>query len=199
MTPRVSEKELAALSLSPAEVSALLEVPARRVRKEIEHGLLPSPPQLDFDMVVYLKVLDRLADLEPPVEWRRRMLAAIRGALKHGRISAVSDELELVSGVLRLRLRTLAEEVSEQLVPFFRWRDARLASDPSILGGESVFRGTRLSVRRVGDAVERGEKIATILEDYPYLTAEDVEFARRYARAYPRVGRPRESAKASSR
>jgi hypothetical protein len=131
MTPRVSEKELAALSLSPAEVSALLELPERRVRKEVEHGLLPSPPQLDFEMIVYLKALDRLAELEPPVEWRRRMLAAIRGAMVHGHISSVSDDLELVSGVLRLRLRTLAEEVSEQLVPFYRWRDARVVSDPS--------------------------------------------------------------------
>jgi uncharacterized protein (DUF433 family) len=199
MTPRVSEKELAALSLSPTEVSALLEVPERRVRKEVEHGLLPSPPQLDFDMVVYLKVLDRIAELEPPVEWRRRMLASIRNALMHGRLSAVSDEFELIAGVLRLRLRTVAEEVSEQLVPFYRWRDARVVSDPEILAGEPVFRGSRLSVRRIGHAIERGEKLGTIREDYPYLTAEDLEFAPRYARAYPRVGRPRESSKAPAR
>ena len=199
MTPRVSDKELAALSLSPAEVSALLEVPERRVRKEVEHGLLPSPPKLDFDMVVYLRVLDRLSELEPSVEWRRRTLASIRKALMHGRLSAVSDELELVAGVLRLRLRTLAEDVSEQLVPFYRWRDARVVSDPAILGGESVFRDSRLSVRRIGEAIERGEKLATIREDYPYLTTEDLEFAPRYARAYPRVGRPRESSKAPAR
>lgn len=199
MTPRVSEGELAALSLSPAEVSALLEIPERRVRKEVEHGLLPSPPELDFDMVVYIKVLHRLSELEPPVEWRRRMLASIRNALMHGRLFAVSDEFELVAGLLRLRLRTVAEEVSEQLVPFYRWRDARVVSDPEILAGEPVFRDSRLSVRRVGHALERGEKVATILEDYPYLTAEDVEFAPRYARAYPRVGRPRESSKASAR
>jgi len=198
MTPRVSDTELAALSLSPAEVSALLEMPERRVRKEVEHGLFPSPPQLDFDMVVYLKVLDRLAELEPPVEWRRRMLKSIRNALMHGHISAVSEELELVPGVLQLRLRTVAEEVSEQLVPFYRWRDARVVSDPAILGGEPVFRDSRLSVRRVGEALERGEKVATVREDYPYLSAEDIEFAPRYVRAYPRVGRPRESSKAST-
>jgi uncharacterized protein (DUF433 family) len=199
MTPCVSDKELAALSLSPAEVSALLEMPERRVRKEIEHGLLPSPPKLDFDMVVYLRVLDRLSELEPSVEWRRRMLASIRNALMHGRISAVSNELELVAGVLHLRLRALAEEVSEQLVPFYRWREACVVSDPAILGGEPVFRDSRLSVRRIGDAIEHGEAVASVLEDYPYLTEQDVEFARRYTRAYPRVGRPRESAKAPSR
>ncbi len=198
MMRHVSNKELAALSLSTAEVSALLEIPERRVRKEVEHGLLPSPAELDFDMVVYLKVLDRLAELEPPVEWRRRMLASIRKALMHGRISAVSEELELVPGVFQLRLRTVVEEVSERLVPFYRWRDARVVSDPAILGGEPVFRGSRLSVRRVGEALERREKIATIREDYAYLSAKDVEFARRYVRAYPRVGWPRESSKASA-
>jgi uncharacterized protein (DUF433 family) len=199
MTRRISEKELSALSLTPAEVSALLGVPERRVRKEVEHGLLPSPPQLNFDMVVYLKVIDRIAELELPVEGRRRVLASIRRALGPGRLSDVSDESELVAGVLHLRLRTLAEEVSERLVPFYRWRDARVVSEPTVLGGEPVFRGSRLSIRRIGDAIARGEDLAAIREDYPYLTAEDLEFAPRYVRAFPRVGRPRESAKASPR
>jgi uncharacterized protein (DUF433 family) len=123
---------------------------------------------------------------------------AIRNALMHGHMSAVAEELELIPGVLQLRLRTVAEEVSDQLVPFYRWRDARVVSDPATLAGDAVFRGSRLSVRRVGEALERGEKVATIREDYPYLTAEDIEFAPRYVRAYPRVGRPRESSKASA-
>ncbi|MFL5304364.1 MAG: DUF433 domain-containing protein, partial [Polyangia bacterium] len=110
--------------------------------------------------------------------------------------SGVSEELEIVRGVLQLRLRTVAEEVSDQLVPFYRWRNARVVADPAILAGEPVFRGSRLSVRRVGEALQRGEKAATIHEDYPNLTAEDIEFAPRYVRAYPRVGRPRESSKA---
>lgn len=63
---------------------------------------------------------------------------------------------------------------------FNRWLDARVTSDPSVLGGEPVFRDTRLSVRRVREALERGETVAAILQDYPYLTEEDVAFARRY-------------------
>jgi uncharacterized protein (DUF433 family) len=127
------------------------------------------------------------------------MLTSIRNGLMHGVLSAVSDQFELIEGVLQLRLRTVAEEVSEQLVPFYRWRDSRVISDPAVLGGEPVFRESRLSVRRIGDAIAHGEDLAAIREDYPYLTAEDLEFAPRYARAYPRVGRPRESAKAPSR
>ena len=32
---------------------------------------------------------------------------------------------------------------------------------------------------------------AAVNEDYPYLTNEDVELARLFAKAYPHVGRPR--------
>ncbi len=71
---------------------------------------------------------------------------------------------------------------------FMRWRELRVTSDPSVLGGEPVFSGTRLSVRRIGEAAEQGEAVATLLEDYPYLTIEDVEFARWFARDLPPRG-----------
>jgi uncharacterized protein (DUF433 family) len=196
MMLRVSEKELESVSLSPAEVSALLEVPERRVRKEIEHGLLPSPP-VGFQAAVYLWVVHSLNDLEPSVEWRRSLLTSIRNHLVHAPLS-IPKELELVHGV-SLHLRSLVEEVWERVFSFSRWRDRQVATDPSVLGGEAVFRGTRLAVRRVGEAAERPAAVKEMLEDYPYLKAEDIEFARRFARAYPRVGRPRESAKASAR
>jgi uncharacterized protein (DUF433 family) len=197
MMRRVSEKELQSVSLSPAEVSALLGIPERRVRKEIEHGLLPSPP-VGFQAAVYLWVVHSLNDLEPSVEWRRSLLTSIRNHLVHAPLSSIPKELELVHGV-SLHLRSLVEEVWELVSSFSRWRDRRVAIDPAVLGGEPVFRGTRLAVRRVAEAAERPAAVKEMLEDYPYLKDEDVEFARRFARAYPRVGRPRESAKASSR
>jgi len=45
-----------------------------------------------------------------------------------------------------------------------------------------MFRGSRLSVRRVGEALERGEKAETIREDYPYLTGERAGGRRRTVR-----------------
>lgn len=66
------------------------------------------------------------------------------------------------------------------------WCERRISADLSILGGEPVLSGTRLSVRRIGEAAERGETVATLLEDYPYLTEEDVAFARQFAIAHPR-------------
>jgi uncharacterized protein (DUF433 family) len=65
---------------------------------------------------------------------------------------------------------------------------ARIVSDNKI-GGEPVFRGTRLAIRHVGGMHLNGEPTERILEDYPDLSAEDVEFAALYTAANPTVGR----------
>ena len=49
----------------------------------------------------------------------------------------------------------------------------------------------RLAVRQIGEMARRGATVAEILEDYPYLIELDVELAKRFVTAYPRLGRPR--------
>jgi uncharacterized protein (DUF433 family) len=68
----------------------------------------------------------------------------------------------------------------------------RIEERSGVLGGEAVFRGTRLSVTHVGEMYDRGEQLENILEDYPYLNANDVEFARLYYKSHPPRGRPRQ-------
>ena len=63
-------------------------------------------------------------------------------------------------------------------------------SDPDIMAGEPVFRGTRIPVHVIADMVEQGTPIAEILEGYPSLTRELVEYASIYATTHPRRGRP---------
>lgn len=60
----------------------------------------------------------------------------------------------------------------------------------AVLSGEPVFEGTRIAVRFVGDRADR-EPLAELLEDYPTLTEDDVEFARMYAALGRPQGRPR--------
>jgi len=72
---------------------------------------------------------------------------------------------------------------------------AKIVSDKKILGGEPVFRGTRLSVRHVGGMRLNGEPMERILDDYPDLSAEDIEFAALYTAANPVAGRTRTNAK----
>ena len=62
-----------------------------------------------------------------------------------------------------------------------------------VLGGKPVFRGTRLSVDHIGKMYGRGKSLANILEDYPYLTEQDVRFAHLYHLSHPTLGRPRAS------
>jgi uncharacterized protein (DUF433 family) len=73
---------------------------------------------------------------------------------------------------------------------FEAWK-ARLVSNPNILGGEVVFPGSRLSVKRIAGCLERGETLEVLREDYPYLTDEDFDFSQIYVKAYPIQGRPK--------
>ena len=81
------------------------------------------------------------------------------------------------------------QEITALAEQFHEWK-SRLVTRNDILGGEPVFPGSRLAVRHVGLMAERGESTKNILEDYPYIAERDVAFARLFARAYPRVGRP---------
>ncbi len=51
------------------------------------------------------------------------------------------------------------------------------------------FRWPQTSVQNV---VHTG-RTADVREDYPYLKDEDIEYAKFYTLAHPRVGRPREA------
>ncbi|MGB8888882.1 MAG: DUF433 domain-containing protein [Candidatus Korobacteraceae bacterium] len=63
-------------------------------------------------------------------------------------------------------------------------------SDPDIMAGTPVFRGTRIPVYLVADMIEQGTLIDEILGGYPALTREMVEYAAIYASTHPRRGRP---------
>ncbi|GAA6615014.1 hypothetical protein NUACC26_008030 [Scytonema sp. NUACC26] len=39
--------------------------------------------------------------------------------------------------------------------------------------------------------LDKGESLEVVREDYPYLTEEDIKFARVYVKAYPSVVRPK--------
>jgi uncharacterized protein (DUF433 family) len=59
------------------------------------------------------------------------------------------------------------------------------------MGGEPVFRGTRVPVHLITTLVEEGSMQTEILKAYPRLTSEMIRLAPVYAQAYPLRGRPR--------
>jgi uncharacterized protein (DUF433 family) len=59
----------------------------------------------------------------------------------------------------------------------------RIAIDPEVVHGRPVVRGTRMRVADVLSLLASGASEVEILEDYPYLTADDIRACLAYAAA----------------
>lgn len=63
----------------------------------------------------------------------------------------------------------------------------RIVTDPAVLGGKPIVRGTRVAVYLIRDWVESGHTAEEIAEDYPDLTVENVEAAVAYDETDPQA------------
>ena len=52
-----------------------------------------------------------------------------------------------------------------------------IVTDPEILSGDPVFRGTRVPVHMVADLVSQGSTEAELRDGYPHLTQEMIRLA----------------------
>lgn len=59
----------------------------------------------------------------------------------------------------------------------------RITSDPAILGGKPIIRGTRISIEIILEWIASGATRDDIIRKQPHLKAEDVEQALAYAAA----------------
>jgi uncharacterized protein (DUF433 family) len=80
---------------------------------------------------------------------------------------------------------------SEKRLSVYRHGLSLLESRLDVLGGEPVFKGTRLAVRHIGGMVRNGVSLADIRADYPALSDDDIAFAAIYARIKPPPARPK--------
>jgi uncharacterized protein (DUF433 family) len=173
--------------LTTSEVTALFDLDERRVRKDVEYGVfgeLDSPPRFDLAEVVYLYTVAGIG-FELGVEDRKKLYRMIAGALRGKR----PHVLELGAHVV-VKLGSTVHDVEARLSDFEKWKK-KLVEREDVLGGEPVFPKSRLAVRHIGEMARRGASVEEITSDYPNLSKQDVEFAMRFAAAYPRVGRPR--------
>ena len=92
----------------------------------------------------------------------------------------------------RARVVTSAEEVVRNVETYAqdvaRYRDLaariiaeRIAFDPEICGGRPRIAGTRVRVSDIIAALAEGTSTNEILEDYPYLSSDDISAALGYA------------------
>lgn len=59
----------------------------------------------------------------------------------------------------------------------------RITSDPAVLSGKPIIRGTRISVEMILEWIASGASRDEIVRKHPHLTAADVEQALAYAAA----------------
>jgi len=93
-------------------------------------------------------------------------------------------------GLVKVDLQEPRRDLAASLRALRRARSL-VVTDPEILEGDPVFRGTRVPVLVIAVMLEQGSTEAEILKAYPRVTVEMVRLAPAYAQAYPIRGRPR--------
>ena len=86
--------------------------------------------------------------------------------------------------------KSLRQTVDKNLAAF-RWGQRRVVSSPSVLGGEPVFRGTRIPLRHVASLFRKAVPEQEIAEDFPALNEHALAYARLVSRLGEKPGRPR--------
>jgi uncharacterized protein (DUF433 family) len=175
---------------TPTEAAVLTRMPVKAVNNAIDKKTVPSVAGdraghttrlLDLTGLISLALEQRLADRFTP-ELRREIF----GLLKH----MSRQTLSLDDGLLTIDLSKPRRELAASI-----WRLRRACqmvnSDPDNMGGDPVFRGTRVQVHLIATLLAKGSTESELLEDYPRLTAEMIRLAPIYAAAYPLRGRPR--------
>ena len=137
---------------------------------------------LDARALVSLAVEQRLADRIAP-ELRRKLFDAL--ALEPRNV------VSLEGGLLKIDLREPRRDLAVSLRELRRVRRL-VVCDPEIMGGDPVFRGTRVPVHLIAELVAQGAVETELRGDYPRLTAAMIRLAQLYAAAYPLRGRPRQ-------
>jgi len=180
-----------AKSYTPAEASAVARLPLKAVHKVIDGNLIrPRRARqghriqrlLSPEQIVYLRLEAEGVRLLP-LESRRKLARAIESAPDTDSV-AVAGGSALIVQVKRVR-----RDVQRELKRLHK-AEHMAVSDPEIMSGVPVYKGTRIPVDLVAEMTAQGATVEEILEGYPALTREQVKLAPLYVAAFPRRGRP---------
>jgi len=115
-------------------------------------------------------------------ERRQRLFVAI--AAKPNAKTVKADELLIVDvGEARKQVDRGVRDLEAA--------EAIVMKDKGTLGGEPVFKGTRIPVYGIVAMLDAGATVDELISGYPKLTARMLDLARIWATAHPRRGRPK--------
>jgi uncharacterized protein (DUF433 family) len=176
---------------TPSQAAAVTGLPLATVHKAIDSRLIrPRTARsggsvrrlLTKEHLIYLQLEGKGLRLLP-VGTRREIAASIQQSPK-------TEKLTVRNGTaLVIEVGTARRAVESQLKQLEHMKEL-VVSDPEIMRGTPVFKGTRIPVDLVADMLAQGATAEEILEGYPTLSKEKVAIAPLYMRAFPRRGRP---------
>jgi uncharacterized protein (DUF433 family) len=204
--------------LSLRETTVLADVAEAKIRKDIETGFLAPIKSANAERLLFRwadvfvfaavykgdllsaalrkKAFDELEGLMEPSDRRHYYYhldanALMAAKLMWNRPSKLFDSCDRLKldDYLFIDIKKAAKDLAPR-IDLYADGLTRIEEKEGVLGGEAVFKNTRLSVNHIGKMREGGEAIADIIEDYPYLHDDDIEFARLYFKAHPMLGRP---------
>jgi uncharacterized protein (DUF433 family) len=177
---------------SPAEAAVVSDVGIKVVHNAIDKHIVAvsrpvagtgrrAPRMLTADDVLRVKLWYWIG---PTLSSERRLRLFQEIAARPSAKKIKADDLLIIDvGEARRQVATRVRDLDEAEVAIHRVR--------GVMGGEAVFKGTRIPVRMVAGMLSDGATEAEILEGYPKLTMRTLELARLWVLAHPRRGRPK--------
>jgi uncharacterized protein (DUF433 family) len=192
----------AADMLKPTEAAVVARVTLRDVNRVIDERLLPEGfISLDdgrrvaatactliafyFDSAKRLTTEERLFAI-------REVGSRLRRFRAHALSSLIDEDWTVRDEFLTIDLAPFVRRTKERMDRLAAARQL-VVSDPEILGGAPIVRGTRVPVYDVAACMAAGFPTKRILAAYPSLEEDQVDLAAIYAEANPARGRPRSS------
>jgi uncharacterized protein (DUF433 family) len=170
---------------TPTEAAVLTGLSLKAVNNAIDRNTVSAVPgeeggrRLDARALVSLSIERRLPASIATLELRRKVFDALAEDPR--------NSVSLEGGLIKIDLREPRRALAASLRDLRRARRL-VVSDPEILGGDPVFRGTRVPVHLIAELVAQGSKPTELTEGYPRLNAEMIRLAPVYAAAYPLRG-----------
>lgn len=191
--------------LTPPEAAVVADVEVRDVHRMIDEDILPKDFYVLEDgrrfrasacplMSFYVHAADRLTSNERLYVIRslaeRTRTEGVIKHLKRWRAHPDPEKWVVRHSFVIISLADFARDASERLDRLAAARE-RVVSDPKILDGTPVIRGTRIPVYDIAASFAAGSPHERIRKAYSGLDDDAIDAAVLYAKAVPPRGRPR--------
>jgi uncharacterized protein (DUF433 family) len=179
------------LEYTPAQASAIANLPLPAVHKLIERRLIRPRRVRSGRSILRMLSREQVLYLRLEAQGLRLLPMATRRAIaKKLESSPDADAVFLAEGsALVIQVKSVRLQLDRDLKRLER-AASMIVSDPEVMRGTPVYRGTRIPVDLVAGMLSQGASPEEILEGYPGLDREKIDLAPLYIQAFPRRGRP---------